>query len=151
LKSRKLTLGDALVLSIFICSAYPLVRQENITNRSAPQSGHRMRAALRSPHETASVHEGEPAFRIAAVEVAPDDLLDDRPEVTALIRFAPEDCKARTLSRNESHTQSGTCRNDGTAPGRGRSAPDAGDDRLLPWRENGLKKQANATDKVKSP
>ena len=42
----------------------PLVRQENITNRSAPQSGHRMRAALRSPHETASVHEGEPAFRI---------------------------------------------------------------------------------------
>ena len=36
----------------------PRVRQENITNRSSPQSEHRIRAALRSPHETASVHEG---------------------------------------------------------------------------------------------
>ena len=58
----------------------PRVRQENITNRSAPQSGHRMRAALRSPHETATDHEGEPAFRIAAVKILLDHLLNDRSE-----------------------------------------------------------------------
>ena len=99
-----------------------------------------MRAALGRPHEPVTDHEDEPAAGVAAVQVRLHDLLDDRPEVTALIRFAPEDCKARTLARN-----------DGTAPGRGRSAPDAGDDRLLPWRENGLKKQANVMDKAGSP
>jgi len=91
-----------------------------------------MRAAFRSRHETATDHEGKPAAGIAAVEIALDYLLNDRPEKTALIRFAPEDCKARTPARNDSHTQSGTCRNDGKAPGRGRSAPDVEDDRLPP-------------------
>ena len=77
-----------------------------------------MRAAFRSPHEPVTDHEGESTARVAEVEVALDHLLDDRPEKTALIRFAPEDCKARTPARNDSHTQSGTCRNDGTAPER---------------------------------
>jgi len=59
--------------------------------------------------------------------------------------------KNRTPARNDSHTQSGTCRNDGRVPGRGRSAPDVGDDRLPPWRENGIKKRANITDTPASP
>jgi hypothetical protein len=36
-----------------------------------------MRAAFRSPHESATDHEGEPAFRIAAVKI----LLDHLPPV----------------------------------------------------------------------
>jgi hypothetical protein len=44
-----------------------------------------MRAAFRSPHETATDHEGEPAFRIAAVKVLLDHLLDDRSEKPILI------------------------------------------------------------------
>jgi hypothetical protein len=91
-----------------------------------------MRAAFRSPHETATDHAGKPAAGIAAVEIALDHLLDDRPEKTALIRFAPEDCKARTPARNDSHTQLGTCRKDGTEPCRGPSAPDVWDDRIPP-------------------
>jgi len=43
-------------------------------------------------------------------KAALDDLLDDRPEMTVLIRFAPEDCKACTPSRNGSHRLSGTGR-----------------------------------------
>ena len=46
-----------------------------------------MRAAFRSPHEPATDHEGESAAGIAAVEIALDHLLDDRPEKTALIRL----------------------------------------------------------------
>jgi len=91
-----------------------------------------MRAAFRSPHEPATDHEGEPAAGIAAVKILLDHLLDDRSEKAALIRFAPEDCKACTPARNDSHTPSGTCRNDGKAPGRERSAPDVEDDRLPP-------------------
>jgi len=34
------------------------------------------------------------------VEIALQDLLDDRPEKIALIRFAPKDCKACTPARN---------------------------------------------------
>ena len=82
---------------------------------------------------------GEPAAGIAAVEVALYDLLDDRPEKT--VRPA----------RNGPHTQSGTCRNDGKAPGRGRSAPDVEDDRLPPWREKGLKKRAKVANTTASP
>jgi hypothetical protein len=44
-----------------------------------------MRAAFRSPHETATDHEGEPAFRIAAVKILLDHLLDDRSEKPILI------------------------------------------------------------------
>jgi len=43
-----------------------------------------MRAAFRSPHEPATDHEGEPAFRIAAVKILLDHLLDDRSEKTVL-------------------------------------------------------------------
>jgi hypothetical protein len=43
-----------------------------------------MRAALRSPHETASVHEGKAATGVAAVEVLLHDLFDDRPEIAVL-------------------------------------------------------------------
>ena len=75
---------------------------------------------------------GEPAFRIAAVKILLDHLLNDRSEKPTLIRFAPEDCKALTPARNDSHTQSGTCRNDGTEPCRGPSAPDVWDDRIPP-------------------
>jgi len=46
-----------------------------------------MRAAIRSPHEPAKDHEGEPAAGIAAVKMLLDHLLDDRPEKTARIRF----------------------------------------------------------------
>jgi hypothetical protein len=67
-----------------------------MTNRSSAQSGHLMRAALRSPHEAATFHEGEPAAGIAAVKMLLDHFLDDRAEKTALIRFAQEDCKACT-------------------------------------------------------
>ena len=91
-----------------------------------------MRAALRSPHEPLPAHEGKAAPRVAAVEVLLHDLFDDRPEKAALIRFAPEDCKACIPARNESHTPRQTSRNDGTTPGRGQSAPDAEDDRLPP-------------------
>jgi len=93
----------------------------------------------------------EPAAGIAAVEILLHHLPDDRPEKTALIRFAPEDCKACTPARNDLHTQPGTCRNDGKAPGKGRSSPDVGDDRLPPWREKSLKKRANITDWTASP
>jgi hypothetical protein len=43
-----------------------------------------MRAALRSPHEPGTADEGEPAFRIAAVKILLDHLLDDRPEKAVL-------------------------------------------------------------------
>ena len=91
-----------------------------------------MRAAFRSPHGPVTDHEGEPAFRIAAVKILLDHLLDDRSEKAALIRFAPEDCKACTPARNGLHIRPGTARNDGKAPGRERSAPDVEDDRLPP-------------------
>jgi hypothetical protein len=39
-----------------------------------------MQAAFRSPHEPVTDHEGEPAFRIAAVKILLDHLLDDRSE-----------------------------------------------------------------------
>ena len=39
-----------------------------------------MRAAFRSPHEPATDHEGEPAFRIAAVKILLDHPLNDRSE-----------------------------------------------------------------------
>ncbi|MBE3140549.1 MAG: hypothetical protein IMZ53_08200, partial [Thermoplasmata archaeon] len=48
-------------------------------------------------------------------------------------------------------TQSGTCRNDGKAPGKGRSPPDVGDDKLPPWRENSLKKRAKVMDEIWCP
>jgi len=99
-------------------------------------------SALRAGHGVHLIdlpdHEGKPAAGIAAVEIALDHLFDDQPEKTAFIRFAPEDCKARTPAQTGPHTQSGTCRNDGTALGRGPSAPDVWDDRIPPWRENGL-------------
>jgi len=84
-------------------------------------------------------NQGKSVAGIAAVEVTPDDLLDDRPEMPILIRFAPEDCKACTPARTGSHTRPGNCRNDGTAPGRERSARDAENDRLPPWREDSLR------------
>jgi len=59
----------------------PRVRQENITSRSSPQSGHRIRAAIRSPRGAASVHEGKPAAGVAAVEVTLDRPLDNGPEI----------------------------------------------------------------------
>ena len=49
------------------------------------------------------------------------------------------------------YTPQRTARNDRTAPGRGRSAPDVEDDRLPPWRENGIKKRAKVTDTPASP
>ena len=110
-----------------------------------------MRAAFRSRHETATDHEGKPAAGIAAVEIALDYLLNDRPEKTALIRFAPEDCKACTPARNGPHAQSGTCRNNGRVPRRGRSSPDVGDDRLPPWREKSIKKRANIIEMTVPP
>jgi hypothetical protein len=79
------------------------------------------------PHETETDHEGEPAAGIAAVKIPLDHLLDDWPEKTALIEAMS------TGSRTpDSHTPSGTCRNDGRVPGKGPSAPDVEDDRLPP-------------------
>jgi hypothetical protein len=49
-------------------------------------------------------NQGESASGIAAVKIPLDDLLDDRPEKPALIRFAPEDCKACIPARTGSHT-----------------------------------------------
>jgi len=43
-----------------------------------------MRAAFRSPHEPVTDHEGESATGIAAIKVALNDLLDDRPEEAVL-------------------------------------------------------------------
>jgi hypothetical protein len=117
--------------------------------RSA-HSGQRIRAAIRSPHEADTVHEGEAAFRVAAIKIPLDHVLDDRPEKAALIRFAPEDCEACTPARTGSHTRPGTFRNDGTAPGRRRSAPDDEGDRFPPWREKSLKKRANVMDRAAS-
>jgi len=123
-----------------------------MTSRSSRQSGQRIRATVSvCPHEGSMLHEGEAAFRVAAVEILLDHLLDDRPEIPVLIRFAPEDCKACTPSRTGSHTPSRTCRNDGTAPGRGPSAPDVEDDRLPPWREKSLKNRAKVMDQAASP
>jgi len=80
----------------------PRVLQESVNRCSAWQSGQRTRAALRSPHEPVTDHEGEARAGIAAIEVALDDLPDDRPKIPALILFAPEDCKACTPSRSAS-------------------------------------------------
>ena len=44
-----------------------------------------------------------------------------------------------------------TARNDATAPGRGRSAPDVEVDRLPPCWEKGLKKRTNIKDRTASP
>jgi hypothetical protein len=59
--------------------------QENVNRCSARQSGHRTRAAFRSPHDPVTDHEGEARTGVAAVEVTVDDLLDDRPEIPILI------------------------------------------------------------------
>jgi hypothetical protein len=88
---------------------------------------------------------GESAARVAAVEIALDYFPDDRPEISALNRFAPEDCKACTPARTGLHRRRGSRRNDGQAPGREPSAPDVEDDRLPPWREKRLRKRANVT------
>jgi len=112
-----------------------------------PQSGQRIRATLRLSYMSLA-NQDEPATRVAAIKIPLDHFLDDRPEIPALIRFAPEDCKALTPARNGSHTWSGTCQNDGTAPGRERSAPDAEGDRLPPWREKGLKNRAKVMDRA---
>ena len=101
-------------------------------------------AALRSPHEPVTDHEGEPSAGIAAVKILLDHLLDDRPEKAALIRFAPEDCKACTPARNDSHTPSGTCRNDGRVSGKGPSAPDGEGDKFLAHRKGLFKKRAGS-------
>ena len=116
------------------------------------QRGQRIRATVSvCPHETATDHEGESGTRIAAVKILLYDVLDDRPEIAALIRFAPEDCKAHRPSRNVPRIPRRSARNDGKAPGRGRSAPDVEDDRFPPWREKSLKKQAKVMDRAVSP
>jgi hypothetical protein len=79
---------------------------------------------------------GEARARIAAVEIALDDLPDDRPEMAALIRFATEDCKACTPSRSGFRRQSGTGRNYGTTPDRGPCAPDDEGGRFPAHRES---------------
>jgi hypothetical protein len=129
----------------------PRVLQENIRRCSARQSGQRIRAALRSPHDSATIHEGEPGTRIAAVKILLHDVLDDRPEIAALIRFAPEDCKARRPSRNAPRIPRRSARNDGKAPGKGRSAPDDEGDRFPQWREKSLKKRAIIENGTTSP
>ena len=53
----------------------------------------------------------------------------------------------RTSPRRFGHDH-GTCRNDGTTPGRGRSAPDAAHDRFPPWREKGLKNRAKVIERA---
>ena len=94
--------------------------------------GRRLEVTAQGPEGTATEIAEETAIELEEDPQHLDHLLNDRPEKTVLIRFAPEDCKARTPARNDSHTQSETCRNDGKAPGRGRSAPDVEDDRLPP-------------------
>jgi len=49
------------------------------------------------------------------------------------------------------HTPRRTARNDGRAPGKGRFAEDVEDDRLSPWRENGLIKRAKVMDRTAPP
>jgi len=93
---------------------------------------------------------GESAPRISTVEILLDDLLYDRPEIAALIRFAPEDCKARIPARTGFRIRPGSLRNDGKARGREPSAPDAEVDRLPPWRENCSKNRANIMKKLGS-
>ena len=94
---------------------------------------------------------GEARARVAVVEVTLDDLLDDRPKIPALSRFAPEDCKACTLSRNGFRTQRRTHQSDGTAPDREQCVPGVGDDRLPPWREKGVKKRAKVMNTPAPP
>ena len=79
---------------------------------------------------------GEARAGVAAVEILFHYLPDDRPEKTILIRFAPEDCKACTPARNDSHTPSGTGRSYGKAPGIGPCAPDGEDDIFPAHRED---------------
>jgi hypothetical protein len=94
---------------------------------------------------------GESAARVAAVEIALDDFLDDRPKISALNRFAPEDCKACTPARTDLHRRRGSRRNGGKAPGKDPSAPDVEDDRLPPWREKRRRKRANVTEETGAP
>jgi hypothetical protein len=56
-----------------------------MTSLSSAQFGQRMRAALRSPHEAPTLHEGESAAGIAEVEVALDHLLDNGPEEAVVL------------------------------------------------------------------
>jgi hypothetical protein len=58
--------------------------QENVNRCSVWQSGQRIRAALRSPHEAATLREGEPAARVATVKILLDNILDNRPEEAVL-------------------------------------------------------------------
>lgn len=51
------------------------------------------------------------------------------------------------LSRNFAHTRPETCRNSGSAPGRGLSARDVGGCRLLPWQEPRFKKRTEVIDR----
>jgi hypothetical protein len=59
--------------------------QENIIRCSARQRGQRIRATVSvCPHETVTDHEGESAFRVAAIKITLDHVLDDRPEIAML-------------------------------------------------------------------
>ena len=115
--------------------AHSFLSPSNVNRCSAWQSGQRIREALLSPHEPATDDEGEARAGIAAIEVALDDLLDDRPKIPALILFAPEGCKAYPPSRSASRILTGTGRSYGTAPGRASCAPDVEDDRFSAHRE----------------
>ena len=95
-------------------------------------SGHNLEVTAQGPEGAAAEIAEETTIELEEYPQPLGDGEDDRPEKTALIRFAPEDCKACTPARNDSHTPSGTCRNDGRVPGKGPSAPDVEDDRLPP-------------------
>jgi hypothetical protein len=53
-----------------------------------------------------------------------------------------------SCSSKENRSREGTCRNDGTAPGKGQFAPDVESGRLRPWWEKGLKKWAIARERT---
>ena len=117
-----------------------------------------LRPAARTPNPgsvsqsfTRRPSQGEATPRIAAVEVFLDDLFDDGTEKAALIRFAPEDCKARRPSRSAPHIPPQTSRNDGPAPDREPCVPDDEDGRFPPWREKNLKKRADIGKPAASP
>ena len=106
--------------------------------------GHSLEATAQGPEGAAAEIAEETAIELEEDPQYFHHLLDDQPEKTALIRFALEDCKACTPARNDSHTSSGTCRNDGRVSGKGPCAPDGEGDKFLAHRKGLFKKRAGS-------
>src|SRR4030042_887977 len=120
--------GRAMILSTTACSVRkattriaPPQRGQSVgsTAHSSAHDGHRMRA---------NPQRGLPQSRYRST--------------TSL----PTAGSTRIPARSGFRTRLGSAQNDETSPGRVPSSPDAGDDRLPPWRERSLRKRANFTD-----